>query len=219
MGNLFSEATKPHYKHIYWELNLGWIVWPSQAPELVQKGSQRSREPAGQRNAHSLRRARLLSSHSTAGPGRCRGTVLDIVTAQHSSTSAAPGESRVRGKVSCSMLGAQLLAPCPPACAKEDARGEAVPGRLEAGKGFLAGGRHWDTTATRAEWSLQAVSVWFGKGDPVVSAEPQPWVRRALTTSVLSYERKVFYPPKERRLPMAEQSPVSPWLSLRGLRC
>lgn len=176
MGNLFSEATKPHYKPIYWELNLGWIVWPSQAPELVQKGSQRSRVPAGQRNGHSLCWARLLSGHSTAGPG-CRGdTVLDIVAAQHSSTSGAPGESRVRGKVSCSVLGAPLLAPRPPACAEEDARGEAVPGWLEAGKGFLAGGRHWDTTATRAEWSLQAASVWFGKGDPVVSAEPQPWV-------------------------------------------
>lgn len=42
MGNLFSEATKPHYKHIYWEFILVWTLQPSHAPELVQKGPQRS---------------------------------------------------------------------------------------------------------------------------------------------------------------------------------
>lgn len=105
----------------------------------------------------------------------------------------------------------------PLACTKEDAQGEAVPGWLEAGKGFVAGGQHWDTTAMRAKCSQQAASVWFGKGDCVVSAEPQPRVHRALMASVLVYESKVFYPLKEQ-LPMAEQSPVSPRLSLRGLR-
>lgn len=165
--------------------------------------------------------AGLVSSPATAQQGL--GAAGARCWTSSPPSTAAPVQPQARA-----VFVARCPAPCwelscwprvPPACAKEDAQGEAVPGWLEAGKGFLAGGRHWDTTATRAKWSLQAVSVWFGKGDPVVSAEPQPWVRRALTTSVLSYERKVFYPPKERQLPMAEQSPVSPWLSLRGLRC
>lgn len=46
--------------------------------------------------------------------------------------------------------------------AEEDAWGEAVPGWLEAGKGLLAGGQHWDTAATRAECSLQAVTETTG---------------------------------------------------------
>lgn len=89
--------------------------------------------PAGQRNAHSLRWARLLSSHSTAGPGRRRDALLDIVTAQHSSTSGAPGESHVRGKVSCSMLGAPLLAPCPPGLCQGGCSGRGSP-RLAGGR-------------------------------------------------------------------------------------
>lgn len=50
----------------------------------------------------------LSSGHSTAGPGRRGDTVLDIVTAQHSGTSGAPGESPAHGRVSCSVLGAPL---------------------------------------------------------------------------------------------------------------
>ncbi|XP_063212937.1 uncharacterized protein LOC134525736 [Chroicocephalus ridibundus] len=50
----------------------------------------------------------LSSGHSTAGLGRRGDTVLDIVTAQHSGASGAPGESPAHGRVSCSVLGAPL---------------------------------------------------------------------------------------------------------------
>jgi len=118
---------------------MGNLFWdgqcsPTKLLNLCKRDHRGAVHRQGQSDGRSLRRARLLSGRSAAGPWRRGDAALDTVTAQREPC-LWPGVLLQAGGFSSA--GPGLLRP--PACGTAAARGAAVPGWLEAGEGFLAG--------------------------------------------------------------------------------